>query len=119
MKNLIFVCLVLCHSTLFSQDYIISYPSYTSGSPVIIKVKVDGDQAIVNNTNYQVLQNNETGIVLARSFAQESTKQQPHRGALGLFCIVLDKKNKTVTRGNILSGEAESSIAIGTYIESK
>jgi hypothetical protein len=99
-----------------AENYIISYRGYLGDSLVILKVSINGTKAVVDGENYVVAKNNEVGIVLVQSFAQESTVEQPYLGALGVFCIILDKKTNKVTRGNVLAGELKNPISTGSFV---
>ena len=117
MDKLILTALLLFTSlTIKAENYIISYPGYLDGDPVILKASLSGSTAVVDGEQYVVTQNNEVGIVMVKSFAQESTAKQPYAGGLGVFCIILDKKTNKMMRGNILMGETKNSITTGSFV---
>ena len=97
--------------------------AYTWSSPdqtVIMKFQVDGDDLIGGSDNnvggdfiltkekFRILQNNDLGIVAARSFA-EIERNQP---AIGAFVVLIDKQNGKFQLSNAILGEPQA--VIGT-----
>lgn len=115
MRNLLFLIFLLPASVLADQ-YICSYPNYTNGEPVILKISVKGEAATVSSgfsTEYRVLENNDIGLVLSKSFSTVGLAS-PKQHDIGLFAIVIDKSKMKMIRGNITYPDTEGSLRTGT-----
>lgn len=97
------------------ENYTCSYPAYLGKEPVIVKIKVDGANAIVDDYKYRVLANSKLGVVLTRAFAEHNphTKQDD----LGAFVFVIDKRSMKMVRGNVISGEMSGSPVTGKCVQ--
>ncbi|WP_444932600.1 hypothetical protein [Microbulbifer sp. JTAC008] len=115
MKNIVFTLLLLS-SVVSAEEYICSYPNYTNGDPVILKISINGDRAKVGgkySSNYRVLENNDIGLVLTRSFSTEGT-ESPKQHDIGLFALVIDKAKMKMIRGSVTYPDTENSLRTGT-----
>ena len=116
MKKIVLLILVIPSIT-FGNDYICSYPNYTNGDPVILKIKISGENAYIRSgqlkSDYKVLENNKYGVVMVRSFSSEALFY-PKQNDVGLFGLVIDKEKMKMIRGNISYGDTENSLRTGT-----
>ncbi len=112
----ILILILLLPSITMAEQYICSYPNYTNGDPVILKIKINGTTATIDGKfpeEYKVLENNKYGVVLARSFSSEGT-ESPKQNDVGLFGLVIDKVKMKMVRGNITYGDISNSLRSGT-----
>ena len=115
MKNLLLL-IILFSSSVSAEDFICSYPNYTTGDPVILKISVRGEVATVSSkysSEYRVLENNDIGLVLSSSFSTEGL-ELPKQHDIGLLAIVIDKAKMEMIRGNVTYPGTESNLRTGT-----
>lgn len=109
-----FFCLFLFSELSIADSYTCSYPGYIGKDLVIQKIKVSGNTAKIGDDEYVVLQNTKVGLVLVRAFAEYNNYNK--KNEVGLFGIAINKLTKKFTRGNILDGGKENSIAQGNCV---
>jgi len=95
-----------------AETIICSYPNYTDGAPVILKIQIEGSTAKVGDDVYSVLQNNNLGAVLVKSFSGENPTFK-NQIDVGLFGILINKTELTMMRGNILLGDKYNTLKEG------
>jgi hypothetical protein len=104
----------------FAEQYTCTYPSYTNGEPVILKISITDNKSIVESASfsetYNILENNKYGIVLSKSFSGVGS-ESPKQNDIGLSAIVIDKANMKMTRGNIAIGDNFNSLKPGACIK--
>lgn len=108
MKYVFLSVLILFGSVARAETFTCSYPAYSGESVIILKIKIEGKIAKVDQEEYDVLKNTERGIVLARGFA---------KARVGLDGLVIDKKTLTYTRGSIVAEKKTGDIATGSCIK--
>lgn len=112
----ILISILLLPSIAMAEQYICSYPNYTNGDPVILKIKINGTTATIDGKfpmDYKVLENNKYGVVLAYSFSSEGT-ESPKQNDVGLFGLAIDKVKMKMVRGNITHGDMANSLRSGS-----
>ena len=115
MKIALFVMLLLSPLMAHAEQYICTYTGFFSNEPVILKIRIEGSKAYDEQTDYMVLQNTATGIVLVRSFANYSHDRK--RDEVGLFGLVIDKTTLKMTRGNIILGDSDGAVRHGRCVK--
>lgn len=116
MMKYILISALLLPIVANAEQYICSYPNYTNGEPVILKIKINGSIATVGNkypVEYKVLENNNLGVVLVYSFSAKGT-ESPKQHDIGLFGLAIDKTKMKMIRGNITHGDKNNSLRTGT-----
>lgn len=100
-----------------AEEYICSYPNYSNGEPVILKININKDYASVQSSlmtaNYKVLENNNYGVVLADSISGNGINS-PKQNDIGLTSIVIDKEKMKMVRGFVYYGEKDGGQKYGT-----
>lgn len=114
MKVMIFVALLFAAIPGYAEQYTCSYLGYLSNEPVVVKINIEGSKAHDGTSEYGVLQNNDVGIVLVRSFANLNSNREKE---IGLFGFVIEKPSLKMTRGNIIRGESQNAIRHGTCVK--
>ena len=104
----------------FAEQYVCTYPNYTNGEPVIIKISITNNNSIVESASfseaYSILENNKYGIVLSKSFSDVGS-ESPKQNDVGLSAIVIDKENMKMIRGNIAIGDNFNSPKPGSCVK--
>jgi hypothetical protein len=93
-----------------------AYPGYTpKKDTVIIKFVQNGKTIRGNYSKYDVLQDNDAGLVAVASFSDWVKGGNPpiERLELGAFVIMIDKKSMRFRRGNVLYGEDDGAVRYG------
>ena len=112
-----------------AEDYVCTYTGFgVPNEPVILRFQVQGQKAyeVTKNKNnfgkesdikteWTILTNTPTGIVLAQSFAYHNqyTKQE----AVGMLALAINKNTLRMTRGNVIEGDSEGAIRHGRCIK--
>lgn len=113
-KIILWFLIIFVSQNALSESYICSYPLYGVKELHLIKIKIDGNSADMDGHKYQVLENNDIGVVLAQSSTGKGIRENQF---LGLFAMTINKKNMKFTRGNIIDGKDDNSIAIGSCVK--
>lgn len=90
-----------------------AYPGF-SGDTVIVTFAQQGNVLKEGVDKYVILENNDVGIVAARSFSYVEEEGGYAPGVnLGAFVIVIDKTTMRFRRGNVLIGDTEAASSNG------
>jgi hypothetical protein len=92
-----------------------AYPGYSDNrEPVIITFEQRGNTLKEGVEEYVVLQDNDVGLVAARSFSYVEKEGGYAPGLnLGAFVILIDKQTMRFRRGNVLMSDPDGAAAYG------
>jgi hypothetical protein len=93
-----------------------AYPSYFGNrEPVIVTFAQRGNTLKDGVDEYVILQDNDVGLVAAKSFSYVAKKTDAAPGLnLGAFVILIDKNSMRFRRGNVLMSDPDGAAAYGT-----
>lgn len=91
-----------------AESIICSYEGYLNGGQVILDFKIHGDKATQGkwNEEYQVLQNNQFGVVLGRTMSEKG--QIYDRPSVGGFFFAIDRASGAMTRNNVFTNDGDA-----------
>lgn len=90
------------------EGYLNTGKSSPTGDQVIVEFKLNGNKAIEGkwNAEYQVLQNNQYGVVLAHTMAEQSRIY--NRASVGGFFFAIDRASGAMTRNNVFTNDGDA-----------
>lgn len=118
MKHLIILLILFLSTSVNADQFICSYPKIGKGDPVITKIDVNegSDTVMIDSkiTEYRVLENNEFGLIVVKSFSNEGLT--PEKSDIVIHVIIIDKQGMKITVSGVVSGIKLNYTRTGTCI---